>query len=122
MRVLAEAPPVPECSPDFGRAGRVDGTTTTRRNGRAIASQTRQARKDLGGRSRPLLTNETTGCGARRTKTLGASVAWNTTGVVGSAADVQHDAQALHDAFENFEPFALSACDVCASPSLAVSA
>ena len=84
----------------------------SRHSGRAIASQTRQARKGLGGRSRPPLTNETTVCGARRTKTLGASVAWNTTGVVGSAAEVQHEAQALHDAFANFGPFALSACDL----------
>ena len=112
MRVLAEAPPAPACSPEFGRAGAVEGTTTTRRNGRAIASQTRQARKDLGGRSRAPLTIEATGCDARSTKTLGASVAWNTTGVVGSAAEVQHDAQALHDAFENFEPVALPACDL----------
>src|SRR5437762_11442414 len=86
------------------------------------ATDARQARKDRGGRSRPPLTNETTGGGASRTKTLGISVAWNTTGVVGSAADVQHEAHALHAAFENFESFAVSACDLCASPWLAASA
>lgn len=84
----------------------------SRRNGRAIASRTRQARKDLGGRSRPLLTKETMARGATSTKTLGASAAWKTTGVVGNAADVQHEAQALQEAFDNLEPFATSACAV----------
>ena len=30
MKVLAEAPPGPACSPEFGQAGRVDGTTMSR--------------------------------------------------------------------------------------------
>ena len=80
------------------------GRTTVAPQRRAIASQTRQARKDLGGRSGPPLTKEATGCGARETKVSDAWVGSKTTISESSAADVQHDAQALHDALENFAP------------------